>query len=98
MKAYRARAANGVPIWLYSDSLGAERHHEQRTQGGQPSRKWRDRKGRHVHYHGEASDFGTNTGFLWRQADDVTVIVLLNSATEAFTREALYSAVLEALG
>jgi hypothetical protein len=58
---------------------------------------WRDRKGRRIHFHGGASDFGSNTGLAWRQDDDVLVVSLLNSSTKAFTREAFYTAIFDAI-
>lgn len=58
---------------------------------------WRDRRGRRVHYHGGASDFGTNTGMLWRQDDDVFVAALFNSTGEDFDRGEFFTAVLNAV-
>jgi CubicO group peptidase (beta-lactamase class C family) len=43
---------------------------------------WHDRKGRHVHFHGGAGDFGFSDMMWWRQEDDLFIVGLFNSLVE----------------
>lgn len=60
---------------------------------------WRDGKGRLVHFHGGANDYGAHALMFWRQEDDVVIIGLFNSGMvdETFDRSAFMNAVLAAI-
>jgi len=60
---------------------------------------WTDRKGRHVHFHGGANEFGTNANMFWREEDDLFIAALFNSGMmdETFDRTEFMNALLPAL-
>jgi hypothetical protein len=60
---------------------------------------WRDRKGRQVHFHGGANDYGSHALLFWRQEDDLFVTGLFNSGMvdETFDRAKFMDTVLATL-
>ena len=57
---------------------------------------WNDRKGRRVHFHGGANEYGAHAVMFWRQEDDLFVTGLFNSGMmdESFDRAMFINAVL----